>query len=159
MCLDPKKFPLKGQDYSQLRSKLAQKKGTFPFYPREWGILKIIFYCGVRICRIISDDTVVSSGGDCGLGRILLAVHLDDYPSIDPDEGSLMTRHSVALIDCFGILNDKKIKRYFCLCCDVKGLRRVQVKRFDDGVFIDNRFINALDYIGTGRQSAINTID
>ncbi|MFA5920994.1 MAG: hypothetical protein WC856_06850 [Methylococcaceae bacterium] len=45
-----------------------------------------------------------------------------------------MTGCPVAVIDCFGILNDEKIKRYFELGCEVKGLGRGHVKRIKDQV-------------------------
>jgi len=38
------------------------------------------------------------------------------------------------VIDCFGILDDAKIKRYFELGCEVKGLGRGHVKRIKDQV-------------------------
>ena len=40
----------------------------------------------------------------------------------------------MAVIDCFGILDDAKIKRYFELGCEVKGLGRGHVKRIKDQV-------------------------
>jgi len=40
----------------------------------------------------------------------------------------------LAIIDCFGILDDDKIKRYFELGCEVKGLGRGHVKRIKDQV-------------------------
>ena len=40
----------------------------------------------------------------------------------------------LAVIDCFGILDDERIKRYFELGCEVKGLGRGHVKRIKDGV-------------------------
>ena len=40
----------------------------------------------------------------------------------------------MAVIDCFGILDDTKIKRYFELGCEVKGLGRGHVKRIKDQV-------------------------
>jgi hypothetical protein len=39
-----------------------------------------------------------------------------------------------AIIDCFGILDDAKIQRYFELGCEVKGLGRGHVKRIKDRV-------------------------
>jgi len=39
-----------------------------------------------------------------------------------------------AIIDCFGILNDEYIRRYFELECEVKGLGRGHVKRIKDEV-------------------------
>jgi|GEM_PF-4821193 len=40
----------------------------------------------------------------------------------------------LAVIDCFGILDDAKIRRYFELGCEVKGLGRSHVKRIKDSV-------------------------
>jgi hypothetical protein len=40
----------------------------------------------------------------------------------------------IAVIDCFGILDDGRIKRYFELGCEVKGLGRGHVKRIKDQV-------------------------
>ena len=39
-----------------------------------------------------------------------------------------------AIIDCFGILDDAAIQRYFELGCEVKGLGRGHVKRIKDEV-------------------------
>ena len=36
------------------------------------------------------------------------------------------------MIDCFGILSDATIRRYFELGCEVKGLGRGHVKRLKD---------------------------
>jgi hypothetical protein len=41
---------------------------------------------------------------------------------------------SAAIIDCFGLLDDAKIRRYFELSCEVKGLGRGHVKRIKDQV-------------------------
>jgi len=35
-----------------------------------------------------------------------------------------MTGRPVAVVDCFGILDDARIRRYFELGCEVKGLGR-----------------------------------
>jgi len=40
----------------------------------------------------------------------------------------------VAIIDCFGILSDEKIRRCFELDCEVKGVGRGHVKRIKDQV-------------------------
>jgi hypothetical protein len=39
-----------------------------------------------------------------------------------------------AIIDCFGMLDDESIRRYFELGCEVKGLGRGHVKRIKDQV-------------------------
>jgi hypothetical protein len=40
----------------------------------------------------------------------------------------------MAVIDCFGILDDNQIRRYFELGCEVKGLGRGHVRRIKDQV-------------------------
>jgi len=37
-----------------------------------------------------------------------------------------------AIIDCFGILTDDKIRRYFQLGCEVKGLGRGHIQRIKE---------------------------
>jgi hypothetical protein len=45
-----------------------------------------------------------------------------------------MTGRPFAIIDCFGLLDDAKISRYFEMGCEVKGLGRGHVKRIKDQV-------------------------
>jgi UDP-N-acetyl-D-glucosamine dehydrogenase len=42
--------------------------------------------------------------------------------------------HLAAIVDCFGILDDTKITRYFELGCEVKGLGRGHIQRIKDRV-------------------------
>jgi UDP-N-acetyl-D-glucosamine dehydrogenase len=69
-----------------------------------------------------------------GVDAVVLAVRHEAYLALDPDEVIAMTGRPVAVIDCFGILDDEKIKRYFELACEVKGLGRGHVKRIKDQV-------------------------
>ena len=54
--------------------------------------------------------------------------------TLNPDAVIKMIGRPVAFIDCFGILDDEKIKRYFELGCEVKGLGHGHVKRIKDRV-------------------------
>jgi UDP-N-acetyl-D-mannosaminuronate dehydrogenase len=65
---------------------------------------------------------------------VVLAVRHEAYMTLDPDAVIKMIGRSVAIVDCFGILDDEKIKRYFELGCEVKGLGRGHVKRIKDAV-------------------------
>ena len=69
-----------------------------------------------------------------GVDAVVLAVRHEAYMALDPDEVIKMIGRPVVVIDCFGILNDEKIKRYFELGCEVKGLGRGHVKRIKDQV-------------------------
>ena len=69
-----------------------------------------------------------------GVDAVVFAVRHQAYLNLDPDRIVKMTGRPVAVVDCFGILDDKKIRRYFELGCEVKGLGRGHVKRIKDSV-------------------------
>jgi nucleotide sugar dehydrogenase len=69
-----------------------------------------------------------------GSDAVVLAVRHEPYRKLDPDDVIAMTGRPVAVIDCFGILDDARIRRYFELGCEVKGLGRGHVKRIKDDV-------------------------
>ncbi len=70
---------------------------------------------------------------------VVFAVRHEPYLNLDPDELVARTGQPVAVIDCFGILDDARIKRYFELGCEVKGLGRGHVKRIKDEVRAEKR--------------------
>jgi len=69
-----------------------------------------------------------------GTDAVIFGVRHQAYLNLDPDEVVKSTGGPIAVIDCFGILDDAKIKRYFELGCEVKGLGRGHVKRIKDQV-------------------------
>ncbi len=69
-----------------------------------------------------------------GTDAIILAVRHQPYFDLDPNEVVEAAGGPVAVIDCFGILDDARIKRYFELGCEVKGLGRGHVRRIKDCV-------------------------
>jgi UDP-N-acetyl-D-glucosamine dehydrogenase len=69
-----------------------------------------------------------------GVDGVVLAVRHEDYKSLTPDEVVRMAGGPLAVIDCFGLLDDSKIRRFFELGCEVKGLGRGHVKRIKDDV-------------------------
>jgi len=69
-----------------------------------------------------------------GADAVIFAVRHKQYLGIDPDELVKKAGNTVAIIDCFGILDDNKIRRYFELGCEVKGLGRGHVRRIKDEV-------------------------
>jgi UDP-N-acetyl-D-mannosaminuronate dehydrogenase len=69
-----------------------------------------------------------------GADAVVLAVRHQAYLKLDPGKVVKMAGRPVAIVDCFGILNDAQIRRYFELGCEVKGLGRGHVKRIKDGV-------------------------
>ena len=69
-----------------------------------------------------------------GVDAVVFAVRHQDYMQLTPDEVVKMTGRPVVVIDCFAMLDDQQIKRYFELGCEVKGLGRGHVKRIKDEV-------------------------
>ncbi|NSW95050.1 MAG: nucleotide sugar dehydrogenase [Bacteroidales bacterium] len=65
---------------------------------------------------------------------VIFAVPHKAYLDLDPDEVVKAIGKPAAIIDCFGILSDDKIKRYFQLGCEVKGLGRGHIQRIKDEV-------------------------
>lgn len=65
---------------------------------------------------------------------VIFAVPHKAYLDLDPDEVVKAIGNPAAIIDCFGILSDDKIKRYFQLGCEVKGLGRGHIQRIKDEV-------------------------
>jgi len=68
------------------------------------------------------------------IDALVLAVRHSQYLNLDPDKVVESVGHVFAVIDCFGILDDEKIKRYFELGCEVKGMGRGHIQRIKDQV-------------------------
>jgi len=60
---------------------------------------------------------------------MILSVRHEAYLKLDPDEIVKMVGKPLAVVDCFGILNDQTIERLFELGCEVKGLGRGHIQR------------------------------
>jgi len=80
--------------------------------------------------RVQSDLTAALRDADA----VIFAVRHKPYLELMPEEVVRMAGKPCAVVDCFGILDDAKIKRYFELGCEVKGLGRGHVKRIKDAV-------------------------
>ncbi|WP_419663293.1 UDP-glucose/GDP-mannose dehydrogenase [Desulfosarcina variabilis str. Montpellier] len=65
---------------------------------------------------------------------VVFAVRHEPYMALSPDDVVEMIGGPAAIIDCFGILDDEKIKRYFQLGCEVKGLGRGHIQRIKEAV-------------------------
>jgi nucleotide sugar dehydrogenase len=65
---------------------------------------------------------------------VVLAVRHEPYLELQPDDLLKAIGQPVAIIDCFGILSDEQIRRYFELGCEVKGLGRGHIQRIKDEV-------------------------
>ncbi len=69
-----------------------------------------------------------------GVDAVVLAVRHQDYLNLNPDRVIKWINGKAAIIDCFGILDDTVIERYFELGCEVKGLGRGHIQRIKESV-------------------------
>ncbi len=65
---------------------------------------------------------------------VILAVPHKVYMDLEPEKIVKTIGKPAAIIDCFGILTDDKIKKYFKLGCEVKGLGRGHIQRIKEEI-------------------------
>jgi len=75
-----------------------------------------------------------------GTDGVVLAVRHQHYKKLEPDDVVSWIGKPAAIIDCFGILDDAKIQRYFELGCEVKGLGRGHIQRIKEAVRTHHKF-------------------
>jgi len=68
------------------------------------------------------------------MDAVVLAVRHKEYLELDPEWVVKSAGKPIAVVDCFCILDDAKIRRYFELGCEVKGLGRGHIQRIKDAV-------------------------
>ena len=64
-----------------------------------------------------------------GVDAVVLAVRHQSYLELDPDQVVKWIGQPAAIVDCFGLLKDEQIRRYFELGCEVKGAGRGHINR------------------------------
>jgi UDP-N-acetyl-D-glucosamine dehydrogenase len=69
-----------------------------------------------------------------GAEAVILAVPHEPYLALEPDQVVKWAGGPLAVVDCFGILPDEKIRRYFELGCEVKALGRGHIQRIKEEV-------------------------
>jgi UDP-N-acetyl-D-mannosaminuronate dehydrogenase len=69
-----------------------------------------------------------------GADAIVFAVRHKDYLELNPGDVVKKAGAPLAVVDCFGILDDAKIRRYLELGCEVKGMGRGHIGRIKDEV-------------------------
>jgi hypothetical protein len=69
-----------------------------------------------------------------GVEALVLAVRHTTYLHLKPDEVVCWAGGPICVIDCFGILKDADIRRYFELGCEVKALGRGHIQRIKEEV-------------------------
>ena len=69
-----------------------------------------------------------------GAEALVLAVRHAPYLTLEPEQVVEWAGRPLAVVDCFGILTDARIRRYFELGCEVKGLGRGHIQRIKEEV-------------------------
>jgi len=69
-----------------------------------------------------------------GVDAVVLAVRHAPYMDLRPEDVVAWAGGPLAVVDCFGILPDEKIRRYFELGCEVKALGRGHIQRIKEEV-------------------------
>jgi nucleotide sugar dehydrogenase len=69
-----------------------------------------------------------------GAEAVILAVRHKPYLQLSPDDVVKWAGAPLAVVDCFGILTDDRIRRYFELGCEVKALGRGHIQRIKEEV-------------------------
>jgi UDP-N-acetyl-D-glucosamine dehydrogenase len=85
---------------------------------------------GLKALRVQQDLGAALKRADA----LILAVRHAPYLDLQPDDVVKMAGRPVAVVDCFGILDDAKIHRYFELGCEVKGLGRGHIQRIKEEI-------------------------
>ncbi len=69
-----------------------------------------------------------------GVDALILAVRHAPYLKLTPDQVVEWAGGPIAVVDCFGILSDDHIRRYFELGCEIKALGRGHIQRIKEEV-------------------------
>jgi UDP-N-acetyl-D-glucosamine dehydrogenase len=69
-----------------------------------------------------------------GADAVVFCVRHAQYRELDPDWVVAACGGPVAVVDCFALLDDERIRRYIELGCEVKGLGRGHINRIKDEV-------------------------
>ena len=69
-----------------------------------------------------------------GVEAIVLAVRHEPYLVLDPARVVKAVGKPCAIVDCFCILDDETIRKYFELGCEVKGMGRGHIQRIKESV-------------------------
>jgi nucleotide sugar dehydrogenase len=106
-----------------------EKQETYPAPGHSWSRF-------FRNQEKLTELRIQKNLADClkDADAVVLAVRHESYLKLEPEDIVAMAGRPVAVVDCFGILDDDRIRRYFELGCEVKGLGRGHVKRIKDRV-------------------------
>ena len=106
-----------------------EKQGTYPAPGHSWARF-FRNQDGLARIRVQHDLGAAVKGAQA----VILAVPHEPYFKLEPDAVVEWAGAPLAVIDCFGILDDDKIRRYFELGCEVKALGRGHIRRIKEQV-------------------------
>jgi UDP-N-acetyl-D-glucosamine dehydrogenase len=92
--------------------------------------------CGIQVQK----DLVAALRG---VEALVLAVRHAPYLHLKPDDVVRWAGGPIAVVDCFGILLDDDIRRYFELGCEVKALGRGHIQRIKEEVRSSREMVSA----------------
>ncbi len=106
-----------------------EKQDTYPAPGHSWSRF---FHNQQGLENVTIEKDLSSALKD--VEAMILAVPHSPYLDLDPEKIVEWARGPIAIIDCFGILKDDKITRYFELGCEVKALGRGHIQRIKEQV-------------------------
>ncbi len=122
----------------------AEIRAHDPYVEHWWEIEKQESYpaTGLSLSRFFRNQQELNSFAMTpeladalrGAEAVVLAVRHEPYFALKPEDILRMAGGPLAIVDCFGILTDEQIGRYFELGCEVKALGRGHVQRIKDAV-------------------------
>jgi nucleotide sugar dehydrogenase len=106
-----------------------EKQDRYPAPGHSWSRF---FRNQENLCQLKMEGDV--AGALKAVDGVVFAVKHKSYLGLDPDNVVEMIGHPAVIIDCFGILSDEQIQRYFELGCEVKALGRGHIQRIKERV-------------------------
>ncbi len=106
-----------------------QQQDTYPAPGHSWARF---FRNQEKLVDILVQSDL--AGALTGVRAVILAVPHSPYLQLDPEEIVKWAGGPLAVVDCFGILDDGRIRRYLKLGCEVKALGRGHIQRLKEQV-------------------------
>ncbi len=106
-----------------------EKQDTYPAPGHSWARF-FRNQDGLTELRVGKELEALLKGAD----GLILAVPHQQYLGLVPEKIVGWAGRPIAVIDCFGILSDAEIRRYFELGCEVKGMGRGHIQRIKEEV-------------------------
>jgi UDP-N-acetyl-D-glucosamine dehydrogenase len=106
-----------------------ENQETYPAPGRSWSrfFRNQKDLCGIHVQKDLASALK-------GVEALVLAVRHAPYLQLKPDDVVRWAGGPIAVVDCFGILRDDDIRRYFELGCEVKALGRGHIQRIKEEV-------------------------